>query len=135
MRDYLEPTWINGRYSILEWNVYGKIIRTNNFAEGNNNKLLCAFGIHPNFDTWINKLKEISALQSLEYLHWKQYKFTKQRSKQEHIKIAQMRLLWRKIKNNEITIMDYLNCMRMAYDGDILKVQLKIGVPSDEDYM
>ena len=59
--------------------------------------------------------------------------WSKLRSLDEHTKISQNRLLWRKIENQQISIFDYLDGIAMSYDFDDVKLEEKFGVASWND--
>ena len=62
--DYVESTWIDGRYTCKQWNCYDRTLagqpRTNNVSEGGNNVLRLAMGcVKPVIWKWIETILKV----------------------------------------------------------------------------
>ena len=136
MTDYVSTQWLhNKNYPIESWNTFRRIINTNGFAEGNNYKLKAYIGHHPSFWNWLSSLKEISALQTIQWKYYLEHGLTDLSSLDQHIKNIERRILWRFILKNKSDkdLWKYMKGMKWSYAGYHRKWQNTFGRFTERD--
>ena len=90
---YHETTWIDGTYSIEDWNRFGNDVGTNNLAESVNASLLEKLGKHPSLTKWITGIQELMASTIVRWKQLNKYGKTNWRSHREQLKLAALQQL------------------------------------------
>ena len=112
---YHENTWIKGNnYKLEDFNLYRKLLRTNNLAENTNNKLSQLLGKHPTFYVWLLGIQRMAALTRCRWIQLQKYDKSRLQKANERQKNDKLVELWQLLDDGELSALQFLECASCA---------------------